>query len=836
MPQAEEGFPLSSFQERAWVQGPEGLQRTLELEVRVEGPFDPRALASAAEAVGERWEILRTSLRTLPGLALPMQVIEPAARSLARRADRAEDSDLDSSPARIRWFSESSSTRLVLSAHPAVADRETLLLWAEEIARELVAPGASPAGEDEEPVQYADLVAAWADMDEAGELAEDRAFWRGLEVPDAPPSIPRLLEWPARGAADGVDAAIRLRREIPLPAAAAERARELGLDLGAVAQAALHHLWTVVSGGPTSFGVASSCRQLMGLEEVLGPMTQWLPSAPEPPAEAKSWRAALDRAASRRDAMEEHQAVAALDPDRTLGAAFIDARLAPSRRVIPAGPAVWRLSAPTGPADSTPVVGSLEDLGGGDGGGDDGLRLALEFLGLASGPRGEALADDLLERWLSVITSLLADPDRKPSPADAFRPGESPTLTAPAEAAALDSEGDRGASLPQELFARAAARPDEIAVRFGDAVWTCGRLAAAVEELARLLLDLGVGSGDRVALFFEHGLETLIAPLAVWSAGAAYVPLDCDSPPSRLAFQVEDTSARYVLHHPDRPLPFGTAGEAAAAACVAYSSAGAQPKRTAPTPGFVPARAAPGDLAYVMYTSGSTGQPNGVRIHHEALRLYLSWAADRLLGSIEVLPAITRLTFDACLKQLFAPILAGREVWILPQSVSQRPADLARALAGRRGLGLNAVPSLWSAMVDAIEDGEAPAPELAALFLGGEPASPRLLERTARLLPENAEIWNLYGLTETTANDVVGRLRPDQPTGLGSPVAGAVVAVVDGRDRALPPWAEGEILIAGPRLTKGYLGREALNRERFVELDLDGRRRRYLRTGDRGLR
>ncbi|HSG40808.1 MAG TPA: amino acid adenylation domain-containing protein, partial [Thermoanaerobaculia bacterium] len=352
---------------------------------------------------------------------------------------------------------------------------------------------------------------------------------------------------------------------------------------------------------------------------------------------------------------------------------------------------------------------------------------------------------------------------------------------------------------------RAAAGPDSVAVVSPEGSWTYGELNRQANRIAHRLRRQGAGPESRVGIRLEHSPAMLAAVLGVLKAGGAYVPLDPELPEERLAWMVKAAGATVVLDS-----LADLAGE----------------REDDPESG-----ALPGNAAYVLFTSGSTGRPKGVVIEHRSVVSYLSWV-NRAFPPVP-LPAVTRLGFDASLKQLLAPLLRGDEVWLLPPGVAADPEALLAELGRRRGVGLNCVPSLWRALLERIEAGGAalPAGSLAVLLLGGEEVTPDLLERTRAAVP-GIEVWNLYGPTEATANVTAGRPGEGRPVTLGRPLANARIHVLDGAYRPAPPGAPGDLVIGGAGLARGYLDRPDLTAERFVPDPFGPPGERLYRTGD----
>ncbi|MGH7828769.1 MAG: amino acid adenylation domain-containing protein, partial [Candidatus Binatia bacterium] len=243
----------------------------------------------------------------------------------------------------------------------------------------------------------------------------------------------------------------------------------------------------------------------------------------------------------------------------------------------------------------------------------------------------------------------------------------------------------------------------------------------------------------------------------------------------------------------------------------------------------------PGNLAYVIYTSGSTGNPKGVMIEHRSLVNYLCWFNESSMGKkIRNLPAITSATFDASLKQLFAPLLRGDRVWMISDAATKQPINLLQTIGCRETFSLNCVPSLWNTVIDAIDtDSTLVSPEaLSSLLLGGETPSRRMLERTFSTFPA-LEVWNLYGPTEATANSTVARLFPEGPITIGRPIGNTQVYILDRHLNPVPIGVAGEIHLGGHGLARGYWNRPELTQEKFIRNPFsDESGARLYRTGD----
>ncbi|MEU6479080.1 amino acid adenylation domain-containing protein [Streptomyces sp. NPDC047017] len=373
-----------------------------------------------------------------------------------------------------------------------------------------------------------------------------------------------------------------------------------------------------------------------------------------------------------------------------------------------------------------------------------------------------------------------------------------------------------GPRLHDEFFHHAATTPDAPALLWGDAAGqhTYGDLAARALAVAGHLHAHGVRPGDLVAVSLPKGPDQAVAVLGVLAAGAAYLPVAVDQPPARRTRVLEAAGARLLLDRLDTALT-------------------AQPL-PAPVPG------APGDLAYVLYTSGSTGEPKGVEVTHTAAMCTVADLRERLgLGPADRTLALSALEFDLSVFDLFAPLSTGGAV-VCVQEPERRDADAWLRLAHtHRATVLNCVPALLDMLLTVAEAeagaaGAAPRPlPLRAVLLGGDRVTADLAGRLARQAPD-CRFAGLGGTTETaihsTWQDVVLPVPGDWGiVPYGRPLTGVRCRVVDALGRDRPDWVPGELWIGGGGVARGYRGDPGRTAERFV--DHDGLR--WYRTGDR---
>jgi amino acid adenylation domain-containing protein len=383
-----------------------------------------------------------------------------------------------------------------------------------------------------------------------------------------------------------------------------------------------------------------------------------------------------------------------------------------------------------------------------------------------------------------------------------------------------------------ELFAEQVARtPGRVALIAGNECVTFGELDARANQVARCLIARGVRREMFVGICLERSAEAIVALIGVLKAGAAYVYLDPSYPARRLLEMAHDSAIRSVIT--DRTLGGRIFGGNRSVKLLFPDSADiAQHETTDPG-----ATVGLDDAAYLVYTSGSTGQPKGaVEVHRSMTSRLISvplpdiQPADRCCLS-------SSLSFGISASRLFFPLVQGAPVVVLDEGSVRDVGRFVSAIDAHRITSVFMVPALLREVLRLLEQGGCRLTTLRAVTVSGGVLVPDLIDRFRRALPETLLI-NIYGSTEigtTAAMRVIGASAPSGPQSIGKPVANTKIYILqDGLDPA-PPGASGEICVAAEHLAREYLNQPRLTAERFPANPFaEKTRERLCRTGDLG--
>ncbi|GLW69316.1 hypothetical protein Kpho02_16150 [Kitasatospora phosalacinea] len=875
MPDRE--YPLTPGQQRMWFLqqvDPSDVSENLVTLRRLTGPLDPDAFRRAVAAVVARHEPLRTSFAEVDGV--PVQRVADRVEVPVALHDLRDEPDPEAAALRlaeacggrpyptaagpllrVELYRTGERTHvLLLAAHHLVSDGWSIRLLLDELlaAHRAVADGREP--------QLPPLSGGFGDhvmwqRARAEGPAADRAiaYWaaelaappgRGLP-PGTPPPHPAGPADPADGRAHWV------RAEVDAASAAAVEgfAREHGCT-PFMAWLALYQLLVgrhtgqddLVVGAPTAGRERSADEHLVGCFTTVLPLRADLGGGAGFAALLARTRSTVTGALSHPQVPYE-RLLGELGTARGEGQRQLfrhwfnlhtESAAAPA---ADAGPLVVE-SLPGLPAP-TPFDTSLDAWPAADGG----LHLLLAY---DPAVLDAAAAQALLDRLPILAGHALAEPERPLTTLSLLSPDEDGALLRGPDGVPDDPE-----TVLDLLLRQAAATPDAVALRDGERSFTYRELIAAARRAEAAVRAVGALPRTPVGLYGARSAELLAGMLGILLAGCAYLPLDPALPAPRLHAVLHGAGATAVLATPDAPavdsdLP--TARPAPLDAPQPPSAPGEFAPRTPNTPathpasldvprpaaphgGFAPPHLpSPADPAYVLHTSGSTGEPKAVSVPHRALLARVRWmGAAYGLGPGERVLQFASPGFDTHVEEVFPALAHGAEVVLLPVPSAELPDWLGGA-QGRTLTVLDLPTAYWQELVAAGPAVPWP-PALRTVVLGGDQVSSAAVAAWRERFGDRVELWNTYGPTEAAVIATACRLGPADATarpGIGRPIAATVAHLLDDGGRPVPPGVPGELWLGGDGLADGYLGRPDLTAERFAADPFTGGR--MYRTGD----
>jgi amino acid adenylation domain-containing protein len=380
---------------------------------------------------------------------------------------------------------------------------------------------------------------------------------------------------------------------------------------------------------------------------------------------------------------------------------------------------------------------------------------------------------------------------------------------------------------------QARHNPNALAVIFENQKWTYAQLNRRANQLANYLRKHGLSAEGVVGIAIEPSAELLVALLGVLKAGGAYLPLDPTYPTERLVYMVKDSGASLVLVKEGRNQETGILPSLEGLDGITLLNVESSDieKESGDSPAIT---VSTDNLAYVLYTSGSTGQPKGVMGTHRGAINRFTWMWQKYpFMPNEVCCQKTSLNFGDSVWEIFGPLLAGICLVIAPSDDAKKAGKLAEILKTHKVTRMVLVPTLLRAMLE-----EADPESLASVNLwtvSGEELPSDLAAQFHQLLPART-LLNLYGSSEVSA-DVswceTGPQRSTERSCIGKPIANTRIYVLDAWMNPVPVGVKGEIYIAGAGLARGYFGRADLTAERFVPDPFAQDGGRLYRTGDK---
>ncbi|MFW2244019.1 amino acid adenylation domain-containing protein, partial [Rhodococcus opacus] len=423
------------------------------------------------------------------------------------------------------------------------------------------------------------------------------------------------------------------------------------------------------------------------------------------------------------------------------------------------------------------------------------------------------------ERLVRILEAVTADPGARVGDIDILGPLERAVLSPVTGGAAVAAR-----TLPDLMAEAAANDPEAPALVFDGRVVRYGDLDRRSNQLARMLIERGVGPESVIALCVPRSVESVLAVWAVAKSGAAFLPVDPDHPAARIEFMLTDSGAVWGVTGsaqrgalPDA-VPWLVLGDPGLEDRLSHypSSPVTDDERTSTIRIDNP--------AYLIYTSGSTGRPKGVVTTHRGLAAFAAQERETFGTTPESRTLhFASPSFDASVLELLLAVGAAATMVIAPPSV-YGGAELAQLLESERVTHCFVTPA---ALASVDPDGLT---ALECVVTGGEACPPELVRRWA----PGRRMFDAYGPTESTVvSSISDELVPGAPVTIGTPTRGFAEVVLDSRLHPVPAGVAGELYLAGPALARGYRRRYPLTAERFVADPFGPPGSRMYRTGDR---
>ena len=434
----------------------------------------------------------------------------------------------------------------------------------------------------------------------------------------------------------------------------------------------------------------------------------------------------------------------------------------------------------------------------------------------------------MISHWQTLLEEIVAQPERSIAELPLFTPIERQQMLVEWNKTTVIYPQDR--ALHQLLEEQVALTPDSIALFYNDELLTYTVLNQKANQLAHYLRRCGVGPDVLVGLYLERSPAMMIAILGILKAGGAYVPLDPSYPGERLAFLIQDTQMPVLLAQTQflQNLP----PQSTSIICLdaAWETIAQEPSDV------ITCNVTKDNLAYVIYTSGSTGRPKGVMISQRGAINYLWWcsqhyAVESGCGSI----VHSSLAFDLTVTSLFAPLLTGRSVVLVPEEPGVNA--LVRVLQQWKHLSIVKVTPAHLDLLNQLLSAHEVSEMVQALIIGGEALTEERLTFWRQHAPQTRLI-NEYGPTETVVGCCIYEIRAEEVlTGdipIGRPIANTQLYILDGYLQPVPIGVVGELYIGGDGVSRGYLRNADLTCEHFIPDEFSGESgQRLYRTGDR---
>ena len=405
--------------------------------------------------------------------------------------------------------------------------------------------------------------------------------------------------------------------------------------------------------------------------------------------------------------------------------------------------------------------------------------------------------------YLQLLNSVLENPESNINHLNILTPVENKLL--------LKKWNDTVVAIPKRnicelIDEKCIEYAEKTAVICGDLKLTYSELSEKSNRLANYLIQKSVKSGNYVGIYMNRSIDMLVSLIAVWKSGCAYIPLDPSFPADRLEYMIKDSNPKIIITEQQLENSAILNNKNKIVLDTEWDN---MMNVKSSSPGITYTFDTP---AYVIYTSGSTGKPKGVILSHKnMLNFLLSMQKSPGMNKNDIILAITTLSFDIAVLELYLPLITGAQIILATTEDVLDSFKLIELMDEHKTTMLQATPSSWKMLLDANWNGN---PNLKALT-GGEPITPPLAEE---LLKRCNELWNMYGPTETTVWSTIHQIKDSKPPILvGRPIDNTQIYVLDKYKNPVPVGVSGDLFIGGEGVASGYLKRPELTSEKFIQ-------------------
>ncbi|MGS0763567.1 amino acid adenylation domain-containing protein [Syntrophomonas curvata] len=426
----------------------------------------------------------------------------------------------------------------------------------------------------------------------------------------------------------------------------------------------------------------------------------------------------------------------------------------------------------------------------------------------------------MMEHYIKLAEEIAQDPTRPVRDYSFITTGEQTAVLVDWNA----TQADYPYKCFHELFAiQAQKTPDAVAVNYEGDCLTYRELDDKSSCLAVYLQKLGIGPDCLVGICVERSLEMIVGLLGIMKAGGAYIPLDPDYPQARLEYMIQDSRIGFVLAQSQlMPKMPGMVGSSIQSILLDQDWEAIQQRAGLEVP---KQEVKPEHLAYVLYTSGSTGNPKGVMIPHKALTNFLlSMGKQPGINSQDRLLAVTTYCFDIAGLELYLPLICGAQCFICSAEKVKDIEKLKQEIQRVKPTIMQATPVTWIMLFQTGWKNK----EKIKILCGGE-ALPGKLKQN--FMDTNSDVWNMFGPTETTIWSTVQHIKENEPITIGKPIDNTRIYILDNNLKPTPIGIAGELHIAGDGLARGYLNKPELTAEKFIDNPFNQGYKLY-KTGD----